>query len=58
VQGGDDVRARDREDVGAAVQLGPAEVVGGEAELLQVGAGGAVVHHDAFVDEIEEAAHR
>ena len=44
-----------REDVGAALEVGTAEVVGGEPELLEVGAGGAVVDDDAVVDEVEEA---
>ena len=39
VQVGDDVGPGDRQDVGAALELGAAEVVGCEAQLLQVGAG-------------------
>ena len=58
VQVGDDVGAGDRQDVGAALELGPAEIVGGETELLQVGAGRAVIDDDPLVDEVEEAAHR
>ncbi len=58
VQVGDDVGAGDRQDVGAALELGAAEVVGGEPQLLEVGAGGTVVHDDALVHEVEEAAHR
>ena len=58
VQIRDDVRAGHRQDVGAALEVRPAEIIGGEAELLQVGAGRTVVHDDTVVDEIEEAAHR
>ena len=45
------------EDVVAALEVGAAEVVGGEVQLLQAGAGGPVVDDDTLVDEIEEATH-
>jgi hypothetical protein len=58
VQVGDDVGAGDREQVHAALELVPAEVLGVEAQLLEVGSGRPVVDDDALVDEVEEAAHR
>jgi hypothetical protein len=58
VQVGDDVGPGHRQDVDAALELGPAVVVGVEVQALEVGAGGAVVHDDALVHEVEEAAHR
>ena len=42
------------EDVGAALEVGAAVVVGGELQRLEVGAGGAVEDDDAVADDIEE----
>ena len=44
------------EDLVAALEVGPAEVVGGEVEALDVGADGAVEDDDALAIGVEEAA--
>jgi hypothetical protein len=58
VQVGDDVGPGHRQDVGAALELGPAVVIGSEPQLLQVRAGRPVVDDDTLVDQVEEASHR
>ena len=54
VQGGDHVGAGDAQDVGAALDGLAAVVVEVEVLGLQPGAGGAVVHDDAFGYEVQE----
>ena len=50
---GDDVGPGDRQKVGAPVEGLTAEVVGGQADLLQVGARGAIEDHDAFAQKLQ-----
>ena len=50
-------RAGVDEQLVAALEVGPAEVVGGEILLLQIGAGGAVEDDDALVDQVQVPGH-
>ena len=52
---GDQVRAGLDEALVAALELGPAEVVGAEAEQLQVRAHGAVEDDDALAQRLQVA---
>ena len=55
--GPDEVGPGEDEDLVAALELGAAEVVGGEAGGLDAGADGAVVDDDPFPGSGEEVAH-
>ena len=50
----DHVGAGEDEDLVAALEVGAAEVVGGEVGALQPGAEGAVEHEDALAQRVEE----
>ncbi len=57
VEAGDELGSGDHEQLVAALEVGPAEVVGGEAGGLDAGAHGAVVDDDPFTGGGEEVAH-
>ena len=57
VEAGDELGSGDDEQLVAALEIGPAEVVGGEAGGLDAGAHGAVVDDDPFTGGGEEIAH-
>ena len=56
VHAGDEIRPGQHQDLVAALEVRSTEIVRSEVLLLHVRSEGTVVHHDPFVDEIQERA--